>query len=68
MGGEVLRLLQEYDWKPEAGGLNPKSENTRKLQTPGNINQQKLIQKPPFLHWNQAPSKSQQVSEQDIPS
>ena len=35
---------------------------------PGNISQQELIQKPPNLHWNQAPLKSQQVSEQDTPS
>ena len=36
---------------PEAGGLNPKLENTRKLLTPGNINRQELMQKPPYLHW-----------------
>ena len=53
--------------KPEAEGLNLKLENTRKLLTPGNINRQELIQKPPYLHWNQAPPKSQQVLEQDIP-
>ena len=67
MDGEILRLLGEWDWKPEAGGLNPKRENTRELLTPGNINQQELIQKPPYLRWNQAPPKNQQVSEQDIP-
>ena len=43
------------------------NENKRKLLTPGNINQQELIQKTPYLHWNQAPPKSQQVPEQDIP-
>ena len=54
------------NWKPEARGLNPKPENTRKLLTPWNIHQQDLIQKPPYLQWNQALPKSQQVSEQDI--
>ena len=29
--------------------------------------EQELIQKPPYLHWNQAPPKSLQVPEQDIP-
>ena len=42
--------------------LNPKLGNIRKILTPGNINQQKLIQKPPYLQWNQAPPKSQQGS------
>ena len=36
---------------PEAGGLNAKLENTRKLLTPGNINQPEIMQKPPYLHW-----------------
>jgi len=44
-------------------GLNPKLDNMRKVLTPGNINQQELLQKPPYLHRNQAPPKSQQVSE-----
>ena len=42
------------------------NEDTRKLLIPGNINRQELIQKPPYLHQNQAPPKSQ-VPEQDIP-
>ena len=39
--------------------LKFKLENTRELLTPGNINRQELIQKPPYLHLNQAPPKSQ---------
>ena len=66
MDGEVLRLLKEKDWKPEAGGLNPKWEH-QKTPDSRNINQQELIQKPRYLHWNQAPPKSQQIPEQDIP-
>ena len=31
--------------------VGPKPENTRELLTPGTINQQELIQKPPYLHW-----------------
>ena len=33
------------DWKPEAGGLSPKPENTRELLTPGNINRQELVKR-----------------------
>ena len=42
-------------------------QNLRKPLIPENINQQELIQKPPYLYWNQAPPKSQQIPEQDIP-
>jgi len=38
MDGEVLRLLSEKYWKPEAGGLTPKPEDIRELLIPGNIN------------------------------
>ena len=37
MDGEVLRLLEEEDWKPETGGFSPKPENTRELLTPGTL-------------------------------
>ena len=49
-----------------AGGLTPKLESIRELLIIGNINKQELTQKPPYLHWNRAPPKSQQVPEQDI--
>ena len=48
--------------------LKSKTWELQKSPDYENINRQELIQKPPYLHWNQAPSKSQQVSEQDIPT
>ena len=41
-------------------------QNVRTPENSWNTNQQELIQKPPFLHWNQAAPKSQQISEQVI--
>ena len=35
--GEDLRLLEEWNWNPEAGDLSPKPEKTRKLLTTQNI-------------------------------
>ena len=47
-----------------------KSKTWENQKTPDSmeINEQELIQKPPYLYGNQAPPKSQQVSEQDIPT
>jgi len=47
-------------------GRRLKSKSWEHL-TPGNINRQELIQKPPYLHWNQAPHKDQQAPGQNIP-
>ena len=47
-------------------GRRLKSKSWEHL-TPGNINRQELIQKPPYLHWNQAPHKGQQAPGQNIP-
>ena len=67
MDGEVLRLLKEQDLKWEAEGLIPELESIKELLIPENINRQELTQKPPYIHWNQAPPKGKQVPEQDIP-
>jgi hypothetical protein len=45
-----LEITVKIRLKTRSRRLNPKLENTRKLLTPGNINQQELIQKPPYLH------------------
>ena len=49
-GWRSLEATLRIRLKPEAGGLNPELENTRKRLTSGNINQQELIQKPLYLH------------------
>ena len=49
------------------GDLSPKPEKTRKLLTTQNIKEYESIQKPPYLHQNQLPTKSQEGPEQDIP-
>jgi len=49
-GWRSLEATVRIRWKPEAGGLNPKPENTRTLLTPVNINQKELIQKLPYLN------------------
>jgi len=53
--------------KTESQRQEAQIQNLRKLLIPGNIYQQELIQKLPYLYWNQAPPKSQQIPEQDIP-
>ena len=42
--------------------------NRSTLSLPVHHQLQKHIEKPAYLHWNQAPPKSKQVSEPDIPS
>ena len=72
-------LLVLYEWssletivrirlKARDRMLKFKTWENQKTPDSKEINQQELIQKPPYLHRNQAPLKSQQVSEQDIPT